>query len=150
MRSAFRLDAVEGSGEVAVATRTTTIAAGTIEAGTVAAQRMRVDGLRGGVPFLSFRACWYCTDDLDPAWELRPTGWRLTVRGDAPLDVEMRFAIPLEEMAERTPGYTANRAVNAVPIVYAAAPGIRTTVELPQIFGRLRSGSARGDVRPVP
>ena len=59
------------------------------------------------------------------------------VDGDAPLDVELRFAFPLEEMAERSPGYTANRAVNAVPFVCAAAPGIRTSVDLPQIIGTL-------------
>jgi 4-hydroxy-tetrahydrodipicolinate reductase len=37
-------------------------------------------------------------------------------------------------MAATTPGYTASRAVNAVPYVCAAAPGIRTTVDLPQII----------------
>jgi len=37
-----------------------------------------------------------------------------------------------------TPGYTANRAVNAVPYVCAAAPGIRTTTDLPQIIPTLR------------
>ncbi len=42
------LDAVVASGEIATARRRTTIAAGTIEAGTVAAQRMTVTGLRGG------------------------------------------------------------------------------------------------------
>lgn len=40
-------------------------------------------------------------------------------------------------MGERTPGYTANRAVNAVPYVCAAATGTRTTVDLPQIIPAL-------------
>ena len=31
------------------------------------------------------RANWYCTTDVEPAWDLRPTGWRVRVRGDAPL-----------------------------------------------------------------
>jgi hypothetical protein len=132
------LDAVEASGQVAVARQRTEIAAGTLEAGTVAGQQMRVDGLRGGTPFLSFIATWFCTTDLDPSWDLRETGWRVVVEGDAPLDVELRFAFPLEEMAERSPGYTANRAVNAVPFVCAAPPGIRTSVDLPQIIGTLR------------
>jgi 4-hydroxy-tetrahydrodipicolinate reductase len=131
------LDAVEASGEVATARHTTEIAAGRIEAGTVAAQRLRVQGLRGGRPLISFVATWYCTTELDPVWDLHPTGWRLFVAGDAPLDVEMRLAVPLEDMGEWSPGYTANRAVNAVPVVCAAAPGIRTTVDLPQIIGRL-------------
>jgi 4-hydroxy-tetrahydrodipicolinate reductase len=93
--------------------------------------------MRRGEPLLVFRANWYCTTDLDPAWDLRDTGWRVTVDGDAPLDVELRFNIPLERMGETTPGYTAHRAVNAVPVVCEAAPGIRTTLDLPQVIARL-------------
>jgi 4-hydroxy-tetrahydrodipicolinate reductase len=33
--------------------------------------------------------------------------------------------------------YTANRAVNAIPVLCAAAPGIRTTVDLSQIIAAL-------------
>ncbi len=131
------LDDVEARGEVAVAAHTVHIAAGTIETGKVAAQRMVVHGMRDGRPLLVFRANWYCTIDLEPAWDLRPTGWRVTVDGDAPLDIDIRFPIPLERMAATTPGYTANRAVNAVAYVCAAAPGIRTSVELPQIIPTL-------------
>lgn len=127
------LDSVEASGEVACARRTTTVAAGTIPGGTVAAQRMTVSGMRAGRELLGFRASWYCTDDLDPAWELRPTGWRVTVSGDVPMDVEIRLAVPLERMAELSPGFTANRAVNALAAVCAAPPGIRTTLDLPHI-----------------
>jgi len=135
------LDSVEGSGSVAVARRTTTIAAGTIEAGTVAAQRMRVAGMRDGEPLFTFSATWYCTQDLDPAWDLRPTGWRVQVVGDAPLDVGIRFDVPLERMGDLSPGFTANRAVNAVPVVCAAPPGIRTTMDLPTIVADFRTRS---------
>ena len=134
------LDTVEATGEVAVAAHATEIAAGPLPAGTVAAQRMRVTGVRDGRPLLTFMANWYCTDDLAPAWDLGPTGWRLTVAGDAPLSVDMRFDFPLEQMAAYTPGYTANRAVNAVPVVCRAAPGIRTTVELPQVVASFGDG----------
>ncbi len=131
------LDAVEATGEVAVAARTIDIAAGTLPAGGVAAQRMTVRGMRGGQALLVFQATWYCTTDLDPQWAVRSTGWHIDVEGDAPLDVDLRFPVPLERMAATTPGYTAHRAVNAVPYVCAAAPGIRTSVELPQIIARL-------------
>jgi hypothetical protein len=131
------LDSVESSGEVAVATRPIEIAAGTIEAGTVAAQRMVVTGLRAGRPLLEFRANWYCSTELDPPWDLRATGWRLQVDGDAPMDIEIAFPIPWERMAETTPAYTANRAVNAVPMVCAASPGIRSTLDLPHIVPTL-------------
>jgi 2,4-diaminopentanoate dehydrogenase len=131
------LDTVVASGEVAVARRGTDIVAGHLEAGTVAAQRMRVTGVRDGRDLLAFVANWYCTSDLEPAWDLGPTGWRVTVAGDAPLKVDMRFDFPLEEMGAYTPGYTANRAINAVAVVCRASPGIRTTVDLPQIIGTL-------------
>lgn len=125
------LDVVEVRGRFATAARTTRIAAGVLPAGTVAAQRMTLSGLREGRALLEFNATWYCTERLDPAWELRPTGWHLSVDGDAPLEIDMRFPVPLERLAAVSPGYTAHRAVNAVPAVCAAAPGIRTTVDLP-------------------
>ncbi|OHV65350.1 dihydrodipicolinate reductase [Pseudofrankia sp. BMG5.36] len=129
------IEEITASGEVAVATHDVDIAAGRIAAGTVAAQRVTVTGLRGGTPFLEFRANWYCSTDLDPAWELLDTGWRVSVEGDAPLDITLRFPVTLDEMAATSPGYTAHRPVNAIPAVVAALPGIRTTLDLPQIIG---------------
>jgi 2,4-diaminopentanoate dehydrogenase len=134
------LDAIEASGEVACAARTVEIAAGTLEAGTVAAQQIIVAGMREGRPLLQFRATWYCTSELDPAWDTRPTGWRVVVDGDAPLDVALPFPVPMEQMAATSPGYTAHRAVNAVPVVCGAPPGIRTTVDLPQVVAMLGKG----------
>src|SRR5690606_24661672 len=96
-------DDITAEGAVAVARATTEIAAGTIEAGTIAAQRVSVIGRRDGRPLLSFTASWYCTTDIEPAWDLRPTGWRVEVDGDAPLDVELRFPVPLDRMAETSP-----------------------------------------------
>jgi 4-hydroxy-tetrahydrodipicolinate reductase len=131
------LDSVEASGELAMASRETKIAAGTLTAGTVAAQRITVSGIRAGVELIRFCATWYCTTDLDPAWDVLETGWHVSVEGDAPLEVTLRMPIPLDRMADISPAYTANRAVNAVPFVCAAAPGIRTTLDLPQVITTL-------------
>jgi len=131
------LDSVEASGDVAAARHPVRIAAGTLEAGTVAAQRMLVSGIRDGRPVLRFCATWYCTADLDLSWDVRATGWHVLVEGDAPLDIDIRFPVPLERMGATSPAYTANRAVNAVPFVCAASAGIRTTADLPQIIARL-------------
>ncbi|MER5901796.1 dihydrodipicolinate reductase [Streptomyces mirabilis] len=131
------LDSVEAEGEVATAPRPVHIAAGTLRPGTVAAQRITVSGLRGGRPLLRFRATWYCTTDLDRAWDVRATGWHVTVDGDAPLDIDLRFPVPLDRMAAMSPSYTANRAVNAVPVLCEASPGIRTTADLLHIVARL-------------
>jgi hypothetical protein len=137
---AIPLDSIEASGEIATARGRVQIAAGTPESGTVAAQRMAVSGMRGGRPVLSFRATWYCTTELEPAWDVRATGWHVSVDGDAPLDIDIRFPVPLDRWAEVSPAYTANRAVNAVHAVHAvcaASAGIRSTPDLPQIIATL-------------
>jgi hypothetical protein len=133
----LKLDGVEASGEVATTPHEVVIAAGTLPAGSVAAQRITVSGMLDGRAVLRFRAHWYCSKDIDPAWDLRDTGWHIVVDGDAPLDIDLRFPVPMERMAETAPSYTANRVVNAVPVVCEAAPGIRSTADLPQILAAL-------------
>ena len=131
------LDSVESTGELAGARETISIAAGPLEKGAVAAQKMIVTGIRAGRPLLRFAATWYCTDVLDQDWDLRATGWHVVVDGDAPLDINIRFAVPIERMGDASPGLTANRAVNAVRVVCAAPPGIQPTAALPQIIANL-------------
>lgn len=135
-------DRIEAQGEVALARRDLHIAAGLIKAGTVAAQRTVIRGLQAGRTLLSMSATWYCADDIDADWELLPDGWKIRLQGDAPLELSLRFTTPPEQKAAVTPGYTAHRAVNAVPYVCAAAPGIRTVVDLPGIIPDLRARSA--------
>ena len=139
MADALRLpfDSIEANGEVATARRDIHIAAGVIKAGTVAAQRTTITGVRQGKPLICFSANWYCSTEIEADWELRPTGWRVEVEGDTPLDVDIRFAVPIERWAEVSPRLTAHRPVNAIPYVCAAAPGIRTTADLPQIIADL-------------
>ena len=137
----LRFDSVEAQGAVAFAKRRTEIAAGVIEAGTVAALRTTVSGIYKGKPLVSFSANWFVSDELDQDWDLRGDGWRIEVDGDAPLDMHLRFTVAAEHKAATTPGYTAHRAVNAVAYVCEAAPGIRTSVDLPQIIADLRSAA---------
>ena len=127
------VDGWEVFGEVAVAAHDATIVAGPLGAGSVAAQRTVVTGTAAGAPVVRFRATWYCTKDVDPAWDLRDTGWRVQVHGDAPLDVQITFPVPLPELGAMTPSITANRPVNAVPFVCAAPPGILTSDDLPPL-----------------
>jgi len=131
------IDAIESSGEVAVAAHEVEIAAGTVEAGTVAAQRPIVTALRDGEPLMRFRANWYVTTDVEPAWDLRETGWRVQALGDTPIDLEIRFPVDPAHYAEVSPGFTAHPAVNAVATVCEAAPGILTTFDLPKVIPRL-------------
>lgn len=132
------LDSVEASGETGNATARVEIAPGAyIEPGTVAAQRITVAGLRDGKPLLRFRANWYCARELDREWELGETGWRMQVEGDTPLDIRMTMPRGDEPVAEQMGGYTAHRALNAVPFVCNAAPGIVTVADIGQVVAKL-------------
>ncbi|MEO5878255.1 MAG: hypothetical protein ABIS86_09615 [Streptosporangiaceae bacterium] len=82
----------------------------------------------------------YCTAELDADWDIRATGWHLSVEGDAPLEIDMRFAVPLERMGAVSPSSTANRGVNSVAAVCAAPPGIQPTTALPPITAVLDHG----------
>jgi len=132
------LDSVETSGETANAAHRVEIAEGAfIEKGTVAAQRITVAGMRNGKPLLRFRANWFCAMELDSDWDLGETGWHVAVEGDTPFDITIKLPYVSEDIAEQMGGYTAHRAVNAVPFVCAARPGIVTITDLPQITARL-------------
>jgi 4-hydroxy-tetrahydrodipicolinate reductase len=74
------------------------------------------------------------TTDLEPAWDLRETGWRVQVLGDTPLDVEIRFPVEPDRYSQVSPGFTAHPTVNAVSVVCEAEPGIRTIFDLPRVI----------------
>jgi hypothetical protein len=135
------LDKVEVSGGVAVARKDVRIAAGVVPAGTVAAMRTIVSGVRGGKTLLSFTATWYVSSDVDTddgqQWEFRESGWRVRVEGDVPLDVSITYPVAPENYAEMTPGLTAHIPLNAVRYVCDAPAGIRTSVDLPRIVPQL-------------
>jgi 4-hydroxy-tetrahydrodipicolinate reductase len=132
------LDDVQIQGECAAVRNPVRIAAGVIEKGTVGAQRITVSGMKGGRPVMRMRLNWYCSKDIAEPWNLRESGWHVLVEGDVPLDVSITYPIAMEHYAAMTPGLTAHRAVNAVPVVCAAPAGIRTTAELPQVISHLR------------
>jgi 2,4-diaminopentanoate dehydrogenase len=128
------IDSVEPGGDIAVATHDVEIAAGTVKAGTVAAQRPQATCLRDGKPLMRFRANWYVTTDLEPACDLRETGWRVQMFGDTPLDLEIRFPVEPERYPQVSPGFTAHPAVNAISAVCEAQPGLRTTFDLGRVI----------------
>lgn len=132
------IDAFESHEEVAVTRQPTRLHAKTIEAGTVGGQRYTVTGLHKGKPLLRFRCNWFVTRDLEPQWDLRDDGWRITVEGDTPLDIAITFPMgdSAEERQATLPNLTAHRPVNAIPAVCAAPAGIVTTADLPQIIAR--------------
>lgn len=127
------LDEVTTFGEVAGASEPVAIHGRILEPGAVVAQRTTVSGWHAGREILRFRANWYCTTQIDADWDLRDVGWRIRLEGDAPLDISITNPVPREALGDVAPNKTPFRVVNAVPFVCAAAPGIRTTLDLPQV-----------------
>src|SRR3546814_7944968 len=67
-------DGIEASGQTALARKQIKIAAGVVEAGTVAAMRTTVSGMRNGRPLITFTANWFISTDIDADWKLRGDG----------------------------------------------------------------------------
>lgn len=127
-------DEIEAFGELSATKNDLQIAAGTVPAGTVGAMRTTITCKHKGKAVLRFRANWYVTTEIEDDWDLRESGWRIVTEGDTPVKVDIVFPVPEEDYAAFTPGLTAHRPINAIPAVCAAEPGIRTTVDLPQII----------------
>ncbi|MBC2650925.1 NAD(P)H-dependent amine dehydrogenase family protein [Novosphingobium aerophilum] len=132
-------DHVEVSSEFAVARSPVQLRETVIDAGTVGGQRHTVTGFCSGRPVLRFRSNWYVTTDLDKAWALRDDGWQITVEGDTPVELTMRFPIGSDPVTRAAimPNVTAHRPINSIAAVCAAPAGIVTSATLPQIFARL-------------
>ncbi|WP_433621999.1 NAD(P)H-dependent amine dehydrogenase family protein [Nocardia sp. CA-120079] len=127
------LDAIEVRGELATANQDVQVGAAVFRKGTVIAQRITVSGTRRGKPLLQFRSTRYCSTNISTDWPLRPTGWHISVEGDTPLEVDLLPGETSTQANAASPTYAANRAVNTIPHLCAAAPGIRTAHDLPPI-----------------
>jgi 2,4-diaminopentanoate dehydrogenase len=130
-----KVDSFEPHREVAVAASAFDIVAGRIEAGTVAAQRFGYTAIIDGRRALTIEHITRLGDDQAPDW---PTGrgWKVTVEGAPSMVLEARIATHGEDETDQGCLGTAMHAVHAVVPVCAAAPGIRTFLDLPIIAGR--------------
>ncbi len=132
----FDIDEWKAEGGVAAAKEDLRIVAGEIKAGTAAAQRVVVTGRSLGTDRIRFTQYGFVAMDVEPDWGLQPTGWRIRVHGDAPIDATMPFPVPIEDLADHVPAFNANGPINSIPYVCQAPPGILTTVDLPHITAR--------------
>ena len=136
------LERFEVTGAQGLARQDVHIAAGVVPKGTVAATRTTLTGYHKGKPLMTMCTTWFISDDVDTSdgetWEFRsPSGWHVVMMGDCPLDLSISYPVEPENYADMTPGLTAHRPVNAIPYVCDASPGIKTTIDLPQIIANL-------------
>ena len=113
---------VEGYREVATTPRALSVAAGEIPAGTVGAMRFGVVADCGEVT-LTVEHLTRMADDLAPDW---PTeiGYEVTLSGEPNLRFHLVVGSPDEDHAQQGCLATAMHAINAIPAVMAADPGV--------------------------
>ena len=147
------LDRIEHHHEVAIAKSRVVLDCGrTIEPGTVGCRRFEWRGIVGGRVAIVLSTYWKLTMDLEPAWDVvseRTVEWTITVEGVPSVQCKVSTCASfdpsspnyLKQGEEAAVIATAVHAVNAIPYVHAAAPGIQTFLDLPIIGSR---GAFRG------
>jgi len=115
------------------------IASGHIPKGSAAALRFEVLGMADGVPAVVLEHVTRLREDLCPDWPqpAQPGGsYRIEITGEPSYAVDVCLSSRRGDHNHAGLVATAMRIVNAIPAVVAAAPGIRTTLDLPLITGR--------------
>jgi 2,4-diaminopentanoate dehydrogenase len=132
------LDSVEESYERCPSPDDFEIPTGTIAAGTQAALRFEVRGIKDGKAIVVLEHVTRLRDDLAPDWP-QPAGqgcYRVVVTGEPMYTVDLQLLGT--DGDHNTAGLKASamRLVNALPYVVDAAPGLVTALDLPLITGR--------------
>jgi len=131
-----RIDEIRPMLEVKLAEKDFEIRAGRIAAGTVAAVRFSFNAYVAGHPRLVVEHVTRLNRDQAPEWP-HGHGYAITLRGEPSmrLSFEMGIGEGGSELADSVMS-AAMHAVNSIPAVCGAPPGIRTFLELPLIPGR--------------
>jgi hypothetical protein len=135
----IEVDEIRDSVEQEPASEDFDVAAGHIAKGTVAALRFQVEGMVAGKPVIVVEHVTRLRDDLRPDWAqpAQPGGsYRIEITGEPSYVVDV---CPTSRNGDHNYAAilaAAGRIVNAIPDVVAAAPGIRTTLDLPLVTGK--------------
>jgi hypothetical protein len=125
------LDSKDAFVEPATLTRDLNLGWVEYAAGTVGGQRRTYRGFRNGRPVIELAICWTMSDDaLDPQWT-DPEGFSVVIEGEPRVDATIRFGQPGQDVMTVLMDSTAVAAVNAIPFVCAAPPGVITPIDLP-------------------
>jgi hypothetical protein len=148
-----KLERIDEHHEVAASRVRVVLANGrAVEPGSVGCRRFEWRGIVGGAPRVVLSTFWKLTDQLEPRWDVGRSPfveWTITVEGTPSFQCKVATCASFDPA---DPGYekggeeaavaaTAIHAVNAVPFVCAAAPGVKTFLDLPIIASR---GAFRG------
>ncbi|MEU4320455.1 diacylglycerol kinase [Nocardia fluminea] len=134
---AIELDAVTQHFERLPATVDLVVGDRTVAAGTAAALRFQVHGIRAGREVLTLEHVTRLHPDLGPDWP-QPTGkggYRVVIQGEPDYQLDLQLTSDGDHALAGVVG-TAARLVSAVPAVVEARPGLLTATDLPLTTGR--------------
>ena len=106
------------------------IASGTVAHGTIAGMRFEVVGLVGGEERVVLEHVTRLRDEDAPDWP-QGEGYRVLVEGEPHLKLELALSSDLGDHNHAGCLATAMHVINAIPAVVAAAPGVKTMLDLP-------------------
>ena len=139
-----KLERVEVEQELIAATVESEIVGGKIAVGSVAGQRYRWRGIVAGRAALEIEALWTVGPGYPDHWPRPREGWTVTLEGTPSLRAHFTNAasfarareVPVADHVHAADVATAQQAVNAIAPLCAAAPGVRSFLDLPLIRGR--------------
>jgi len=146
-----RIDRVTADQELATAAQRCEIRGGGIEAGTVSGQRHRWRGVAGDRPLIEIEALWNVGPDYPEDWPRPRDGWTIQIEGEPSAQLHFislasfaRRDVPIDQHVHSADIATAMHAVNAVPAVCDAPPGIRSALDLPLTRAGIGFGATAG------
>ena len=120
----------EDSMERAYAQTDLDTAAGTVRSGTIAGQHYKWAGMHRGHEAVVHETFWRMHESVSPDW---PDGRHSAeIRGEGNMKIEFDWSFLGEDILLST----GMHALNAIPAVCAAEPGIQTLLDLPWIMGK--------------
>ena len=137
------LDEVRCDAEYAQTTADLDLGSWTIPAGCVAGVAASWKGLVGDKVLVELNVRWRKGQTLEPDWKIEQDGWVIQIHGQPTVTLNVGFLPPPYFEAETIADFmvlghimTAAPALNAIPAVVAAAPGIATYNDLPLTLSR--------------
>jgi hypothetical protein len=146
------LDEITSSVELVTAETDHDIFGITLGAGTVSGQRWQWRGLRAGVTLIEIETLWTVGGEYPNHWPSPLDGWTLTLEGEPSIRAHLltlmsyERPLPIAEHVRAASVATAMQAINAIPALCAAPPGVQTMADLPLV----RAGLGFGNVAPEP
>ena len=146
-RPGITLDDIRYEVQFAYATKDLDVTGRSVKEGTVAGIDITWFGIADGAAVIELNARWTLGRDIEPAWETL-MGYLIEVRASPHVVMRVDFVpqnmetAAIEDLAAVGTTLTAQPAVNAIPAVVAARPGIVTYADLPPITANLARGRA--------